>query len=123
MCICTVQYLFMVEIISSICSIPAFRRHFVGEGYKNVFDIFGYRCICVGMNKKTIQISAKCSDLFSAILIEDGKERGSYDGYVPKFMPGQHFGDYVELNIDIETGQILNWKKPSEAALKETFNL
>ena len=73
------------------------------------------------MNKKTIQISAKCSDLFSAILKEDGKEKGNYDGYVPDFMPGRHFGDYVNLEIDIETGQILNWKTPSEAALNKIF--
>lgn len=70
---------------------------------------------------KTIQITAKCSDLFSASLVQDGKVLGNYDGYVPDFMPGQHYGDYVELTIDVETGKILNWKKPSVAQLKTVF--
>lgn len=70
----------------------------------------------------TIQITAKCSDLFSArCKDENGKELGEYDGYVPRWMPEEHYGDYVELTIDIATGKILNWKKPSVAALRETF--
>ena len=67
---------------------------------------------------KTIRISAKCSDLFSATLKQDGKEIGVYDGYVPKFFPGEHYGDYVELEIDIVTGKILNWKKPTAKDLE-----
>jgi hypothetical protein len=70
---------------------------------------------------KIISITAKCSDMFSANLSIDGKQAGSYDGYVPDFMPGQHYGDYVELKIDADTGQILNWKKPTAAQLNETF--
>lgn len=65
-----------------------------------------------------ISISAKCSDLFSATLYKDNAFAGEYDGYVPKFFPGDHYGDYVQLDIDIETGQILNWKKPSASDLK-----
>ncbi|MGF0237226.1 hypothetical protein ACQR3P_30300 [Rhodococcus sp. IEGM1300] len=38
---------------------------------------------------------------------------GSYEGYVPDFFPGQHYGDYLILSIDLETGQIKNWQKPS----------
>ena len=60
-----------------------------------------------------IQISAKCSDLFSARLSVDGKFAGEYDGYVPAFFPGEHYGDYVCLKIDVVTGQILNWKVPT----------
>ena len=33
--------------------------------------------------------------------------------YVPGFFPTEHFGDYLDLTIDIETGKILNWVKPS----------
>lgn len=62
----------------------------------------------------TISISAKCSDLFSASL-DDGR---SYDGYVPDFFPGEHYGDYVTLNIELATGRILNWKAPTAADLK-----
>ena len=66
----------------------------------------------------TIQITAKCSDLFSAVLCEaDGKPIAEYHGYVPEFMPGEHFGDYVELTIELETGKILNWKKPTKKQL------
>jgi hypothetical protein len=72
-----------------------------------------------------LQISAKCSDMFSATLINDkGKVVGKYAGYVPGFFPDpivRHFGDYVQLEIDIETGKIMNWKKPSKTVLKETF--
>lgn len=68
----------------------------------------------------TIKICAKCSDMFSAQLIEDGKRIGEYNGYVPKWFPNpnvQHYGDYVELEIDIATGKIVNWKKPTAAQL------
>jgi hypothetical protein len=67
---------------------------------------------------KTISISAKCSDLFNATLTVDGKQIGDYDGYVPEFMPGEHYGDYVRLVIDIDTGKILNWKKPTKKQLE-----
>ena len=70
-----------------------------------------------------IGITVKCSDKFSALLINGmGNQVGDgYDGYVPDWMPGNHFGDYLELNIDIETGRVLNWKRPTIAALKKTF--
>lgn len=69
---------------------------------------------------KTIEISAKCSDLFSAQVINDkGEVLINYDGYVPNFFPDEHYGDYVMLNIDIATGKILNWKKPSESQLNQ----
>jgi len=60
----------------------------------------------------------KVSDRFTAQLLEDGKLVAEHDDYVPDFMPGEHYGDYVELDIDIETGQILNWKKPTKVELK-----
>jgi len=68
--------------------------------------------------KTVLSICAKCSDRFAATLIDgNGKVLKEHDGYVPKLMPGQHWGDYVILDIDIETGQILNWKKPTEEKL------
>lgn len=69
----------------------------------------------------TLRITAKCSDLFGAQLIENGKLTGNYDGYVPSWMPGEHYGDYVELDIDLATGQILNWKTPTIGDVAETF--
>ena len=68
--------------------------------------------------KNAIKICAKCSDMFSAQLFQNGKQVGSYNGYVPDFMPGCHFGDYVELTIDIENGKILNWHKPTAIDLE-----
>lgn len=62
-----------------------------------------------------ISICAKCSDMFSATT-NDGR---SYDGYVPNFFPGDHFGDYVELEIDAETGKILNWNPPTKEEINK----
>ena len=68
----------------------------------------------------TIRINAKCGELFTAQLVDaDGGDAGEYDGCVPDFFPGMHYGDYVELDIDVATGRILNWKKPTQAALRE----
>lgn len=70
---------------------------------------------------KILKITAKCSDMFHAeIDMEDGTL--NHDGYVPEFMPGMHHGDYVELEIDIETGQIVNWVKPSDDDLRTQLN-
>lgn len=74
---------------------------------------------------KTLRITAKCADMFGAALGENGNREQEYTGYVPKWFPNptvQHYGDYVELTIDIDTGQVLNWKKPTAAQLKETFS-
>jgi len=66
----------------------------------------------VSVNAKTLKIHIKTCDEFSARLIDDkGNELKDYDGYVPSFMPGQHFGDYLILDIDIDSGQITNWPK------------
>ena len=70
--------------------------------------------------KTVLSICAKCSDRFAAILTDtNGKVLKEHDEYVPEFMPGEHYGDYVELDIDIETGQILNWKKPTKKLLDQ----
>ena len=61
-----------------------------------------------------LYLSAKCSDLcWLRIDNDDGEPLLEHDGYVPDFMPGQHWGDYIDLEIDVETGVILNWK-PNE---------
>ena len=73
---------------------------------------------------KTVSIHVKVGD------------RGNYDfksptgislkeldeEYVPSFFPGDHYGDYLILDIDLSTGQITNWKVPTENDLKEIFN-
>jgi hypothetical protein len=68
-----------------------------------------------------IQLSAKCSDLFSCS-VTDNKDNllvDGYDGYVPAFMPDEHYGDYVILDIDVKTGQILNWRKDAEKLVRQ----
>lgn len=73
---------------------------------------------------KTLTISAKCSDMFSAIALNsDGKCVGDYDGYVPEMMGKDTDGDYLCFNIDVKTGRILNWTPPSQATLRRTFGL
>jgi len=71
---------------------------------------------------RILQICGKTTDLFSAKLIEDGTETANHYGYVPSFMPNEHYGDYIELDIDIDTGMIVNWKKPTKKELKEQLN-
>ena len=72
------------------------------------------------VNIKTVCISAKCSDL---CLTELKDAKGSvvleHDGYVPNFFPEEHYGDYVQLDIDMDTGKITNWK-PTQKEVNET---
>lgn len=66
--------------------------------------------------KAVLSITAKCSDSYAhTIYTKEGKLYREYNGYVPSFMPGKHFGDYLLLDIDPYTGKILNWKKWKKA--------
>lgn len=73
----------------------------------------------VKINAKTLSIYMKVVDTFSATLKDqDGNELKTYEGYVPDFMPddadgSSHYGDYLILDIEIDTGKILNWKVPT----------
>jgi len=77
--------------------------------------------------QKTVQVDVtelhlhiKVCDRFEAGLKDaQGEEVGEYEGYVPDFFPGDHYGDYLILNIDLETGQIKNWKKPAAADIEK----
>ena len=71
--------------------------------------------ITKNVNAETLSLCLKVSDRFTADLVSDDGARlfSQDDGYVPGFMPGDHYGDYVMLDIDIDTGQVTNWKKPS----------
>lgn len=70
----------------------------------------------------TIEISGKTADLFTAILYDsEGHRLGEYSGYVPDFFPGEHYGDYIKLDIELATGKILNWKPPTQEQLDECF--
>lgn len=63
------------------------------------------------MTPSIVKVTAKCSDLcFVQVCDAKGNTIAEHDGYVPEFMPGEHFGDYIELEIDVKSGKILNWK-------------
>jgi len=75
----------------------------------------------VKVQAKELRIYCKVCDNFRASLHDqDGTEIVCQeDGYVPSFMPGQHYGDYVILNIDMETGVVTNWEKPDPKEVEE----
>lgn len=78
---------------------------------------------------KSVFLHAKLCDSGSYELRdESGKEVASRSDYVPSFFPddedgSSNYGDYLMLNIDLETGQILNWKKPNPADVARAFGL
>jgi hypothetical protein len=74
----------------------------------------------VAVQAKTLKICIKVRDEFAADLLDqDGAKLKAYEGYVPRFMPGDHFGDYLMLDIDIDTGQITNWEQPDRDDVEE----
>ena len=73
---------------------------------------------------KTLKMHLKVRDEFIASLHDDrGNQIANYEGYVPGFMPGDHYGDYVILDIDIESGQITNWSTPTAKDLKSILDV
>ena len=78
----------------------------------------------VKVNAKTLKIHVKCADRFSySINDQDGVELFCQDdGYVPSFMPGPHYGDYIILDIDLDSGLVTNWKKPDAELIEEAIN-
>jgi len=75
----------------------------------------------VKVNVKTLKLHLKVSDRFTAS-IESATGTEIYtqdDGYVPDFMPDDHYGDYVILDIDIESGRIINWVAPTANDIEE----
>lgn len=67
-----------------------------------------------------ILITTKCSDEFSADFKNGERTVAEYTGYVPDFMPKECEGDYIWLDIDLNTGTILNWKRPSVKSIEES---
>ena len=60
----------------------------------------------VRVHAKTLKIYCKVSDRFTATLVDQDGEPifDQDDGYVPGFMPGDHYGDYIILDIDLDDG-------------------
>jgi hypothetical protein len=55
-----------------------------------------------------ISISGKVSDMF-CLQAQDSSDYIDYNGYVPSGM-GFGGGDYIEIDIENETGRIVGWK-------------
>ena len=74
-------------------------------------------------NVKSIHIHCKCldNDFFAELLNSNKKTLAESKGHVPNFFPDQPCGEDVSLNIDIKTGQILNWKVPTDEELLKEF--
>lgn len=73
---------------------------------------------------KTLKLHCKVADMFTASLVDNQGQTicDQDDGYVPSFMPGEHYGDYVILDIDIDSGLITNWKTPKPYQIEEWAN-
>lgn len=78
--------------------------------------------------KKEIQVEAKvlkiyckvCDNFTASLADQNGEEiHVQEDGYVPGFMPGEHYGDYLILDIDLDSGKVLNWKPPTAKAIQD----
>lgn len=66
---------------------------------------------------KFLNITAKCSDMCDARLIDaDGNVISRRNGYPPTAVGG---GDYIRIEIDAQTGQIVGWKPLDETALND----
>ena len=61
---------------------------------------------------RIMSMTVKVSDCFNCD-IKDGEKYvvEGYEGYVPDFMPDDHYGDYIILDIDLDSGRIVNWRK------------
>lgn len=62
---------------------------------------------------KKLIVCGKTVDLCSVSAVHENGQviEPTYDGYVPGFFPGEHAGDYLELDIEVATGLITNWPK------------
>ena len=75
------------------------------------------------VDAKVVKVCAKVCDAGCYELVTStGDTLRDHDGYVPAFFPGEHHGDYLLLDIDIETGRILNWQPPTRDALEAFVN-
>jgi hypothetical protein len=71
---------------------------------------------------KTIRLCAKTVDACGInYLDENGNSVAEVNDYVPDYFPEEHFGDYIEFDIDVKTGQILNWKAPTQKQLNDSI--
>ncbi len=75
----------------------------------------------VPVEVKTLEIGIRswCGQFESRISTQDGQEIVHHYGSAPDFMSNICIGDYLVLNIDLDTGQIINWKPPTAEELQD----
>lgn len=75
----------------------------------------------VKVDARTIKVHAIVRDGASYTLCDQhGAEICDRDEvYVPGFFPETGGGDYLYLEIEIDTGRILNWKPPTKKQIEE----
>lgn len=86
----------------------------------------------VEVDAKILSLDIKVRDEFAGTIVSSNDEIlcDKQYGYVPDFMPhnglgakgGSNMGDYLILDIDLDTGQILNWVKPTPDQIEKFIN-
>lgn len=77
----------------------------------------------VEVDAKTISVHVKvCDNGNYKIKSSDGVLLRGFDDYVPSIFPEEHFGDYLILDIEIDTGKILNWVVPSREQIERLID-
>jgi hypothetical protein len=73
----------------------------------------------VQVEAKTLRICAKpCDAGLYTVLDAENKVIHEVDGYVPRWLGNDQCGDYIEMTIDLDTGQIIGWVTPTAAQLE-----
>jgi len=71
---------------------------------------------------KTITISGKSVDsCYTGLYDASEKEIAVSDGYAPE-IDNLCDGDYVELEVDVETGKIVGWVAPTDAEFAKLYS-
>jgi hypothetical protein len=83
------------------------------------------RKIVETVEAKSVRVHVKVSDSGCYELKDaNGELIAEIDeDYVPSFFPEDHYGDYLILDIELETGRILNWKCPEPVAVARAFKI
>lgn len=78
----------------------------------------------VEVEVKTLKVCGKCCDCCSASLHDqDGEQIGKdWDNYVPMGMGLGDDPDYIDIEIDLETGKIVGWQPPTQGAIEDFIN-
>lgn len=71
---------------------------------------------------KVLTISAKCSDLCNSVLEEHENFYNEIAGYPPQ-IDDLCGGDYINFQLDIETGKIVGWTKEHTKQVEKAFGL